>query len=76
MATIQVQISESTMARIGRLSAKSGKSQSAFLVEALEEHLSDLEALEIAEERMAAHGAGLSESATQAEMEARYGVED
>jgi predicted DNA-binding protein len=73
MATIQVQLSESTLARIGRLSAKTGKSQSAFLAEALESHLSDLEALELAEQRLTANRAGLSDSVTQAEMEARYG---
>jgi RHH-type transcriptional regulator, rel operon repressor / antitoxin RelB len=76
MATIHIQLSESTLARIGRLSAKAGKSESAFLVEALEEHLGDLEALEVAEERLASHRAGLSDSMSQAEMEARYGVED
>ena len=76
MATIQVQISETTLARIGRFSAREGKSQSQFLIEALEEHLSDLEALEVAEERLSARRAGLSESVSQAEMEARYGVED
>jgi RHH-type transcriptional regulator, rel operon repressor / antitoxin RelB len=76
METIQVQLSESTLARIGRLSAKAGKSETAFLVEALEEHLRDLEALDAAEERLASHRAGLSDSVSQAEMEARYGVED
>jgi predicted DNA-binding protein len=76
MATIHIQLSESTLARVGRLSAKAGKSESAFLVETLEEHLGDLEALDVAEERLASHRAGLSDSLSQSEMEARYGVED
>ena len=76
MATIQIQLSESTLARIGRLSAKAGKSESAFLIEALEEHLGDLEALEVAEERLESHRAGLSGSVSQSDMEARYGVEN
>jgi len=75
METIHVQLSEGTLARIDRLSAKTGKTHDAFLVEALEERLSDLEALEVAEERLLAHRSGTGDSVSQSTMEALYGVE-
>jgi hypothetical protein len=44
------------------------------MVAAIEEHISDLEALHIAEQRLIKHRAGRSKSYTQKEMEERYGL--
>jgi predicted DNA-binding protein len=46
------------------------------MVEALNEHIGDLEALYIAEKRLIKHRAGRSKSYTQKEMETRYDVAD
>lgn len=76
MATVKVHLPDEMSHRLARLSARTGKSEDSLLVEALEEHLSELEGLEVAEERLAAHRTGQTGSITQAEMESRYGVED
>ena len=46
------------------------------MVEALMEHIDEMEHLSIAEQRLTDHRAGRSKSITQEEMEARYGVAD
>ncbi len=46
------------------------------MVEAIKEHISDLEALYIAEQRLIKHRAGRGKSFTQKEMEERYGLAD
>jgi RHH-type rel operon transcriptional repressor/antitoxin RelB len=46
------------------------------MIEAIKEHIGDLEALYVAEQRLIQHRAGRSRSFTQREMEKRYGVAD
>ena len=76
MATVSVRLPEELKTRLARLSERTGRSRTSYMVEALNEHIGDLEALYVAERRLIKHRAGRSKSYTQKEMEARYGVAD
>jgi RHH-type rel operon transcriptional repressor/antitoxin RelB len=76
MAAVTVRLPEELKTRLIRLSERTGRSRTSYMVEALNEHIGDLEALYVAEKRLTKHRAGRSKSYTQKEMEARYGVAD
>jgi len=76
MATVSVRLPEELKTRLARLSERTGRSRTSYMVEALNEHIGDLEALYVAEQRLIKHRAGRSKSYTQKDMEARYGVAD
>ena len=76
MAAVSVRLPEELKNRLVRLSERTGRSRTSFMVEALNEHIGDMEALFVAEQRLARHRAGRSRSFTQEEMEKRYGVAD
>ncbi len=76
MAAVSVRLPEDLKTRLVRLSERTGRSRTSYLVEALKEHISDQEALYLAEQRLIAHRAGRSKSYTQKEMEAHYGMAD
>lgn len=74
MAAVSIRLPEELKVRLVRLSERTGRSRTYYMVEAIKEHISDLEALYIAEQRLIKHRAGRSKSYTQKEMEERYGV--
>ena len=74
MAAVSLRLPEELKIRLVRLSERTGRSKTYYMVEAIKEHISDLEALYIAEQRLIRHRAGRSKSYTQKEMEERYGV--
>jgi RHH-type transcriptional regulator, rel operon repressor / antitoxin RelB len=76
MAAVSVRLPEELKTRLVRLSERTGRSRTSYMVEALNEHIGDLEALYLAEQRLIKHRAGRSKSYTQKEMEARYGLAD
>ena len=76
MAAVSVRLPEELKTRLVRLSERTGRSRTSYMVEALNEHIGDLEALYIAEKRLIKHREGRSKSYTQKEMEARYGLAD
>jgi RHH-type rel operon transcriptional repressor/antitoxin RelB len=76
MAAVSVRLPEELKTRLVRLSERTGRSRTSYMVEALKEHISDLEALYVAEQRLIKHRAGRSKSYTQKEMEMRYGLAD
>jgi RHH-type rel operon transcriptional repressor/antitoxin RelB len=76
MAAVSVRLPEDLKNRLVRLSERTGRSRTSYMVEALQEHIGDLEALYVAEQRLVEHRAGRSKSYTQKEMKARYGVAD
>jgi RHH-type rel operon transcriptional repressor/antitoxin RelB len=67
---------EDLKTRLTRLSERTGRSKTYYMIEAIKEHIGDLEALYVAEQRLIQHRAGRSRSFTQREMEKRYGVAD
>jgi len=76
MAAVSVRLPEELKTRLVRLSERTGRSRTSYMVEALNEHIGDLEALYLAEQRLIKHRAGRSKSYTQKEMEKRYGLAD
>ena len=76
MAAVSVRLPEELKTRLVRLSERTGRSRTSYMVEALNEHIGDQEALYLAEQRLIKHRAGRSKSYTQKEMEKRYGLAD
>ena len=76
MAAVSVRLPEELKTRLVRLSERTGRSRTSYMVEALNEHIGDLEALYLAKQRLIKHRAGRSKSYTQKEMEKRYGLAD
>ena len=76
MSAISLRLPEELAARLDRLSKKSGRSKSFYMLEAIQERMEDLEDWYLAEERMIAHRKGRTKSYTQAEMEREFGLAD
>lgn len=74
MAAVSLRLPEELKARLVNLSERTGRSKTYYIIEAIKEHIGDLEDLYIAEQRLRKHRAGRSRSYTQKEMEKRYGV--
>jgi RHH-type rel operon transcriptional repressor/antitoxin RelB len=74
MATISVQLPEDLTLRLEQIVERTGKSKSDYMIEAIREYMDDLESIAIAEQRLADHLAGRTQSYSQEEMEARYGL--
>ena len=76
MPAVSLRLPEDLKIPLANLSERTGRSKTYYMVEAIKEHISDLEALYIAEQRLIKHRAGRSKSYTQKEMEERYGLAD
>ena len=76
MAAVSLRLPEDLKARLDHLSERTGRSKTYYMVEAIKEHIGDLEALYVAEQRLIRHRAGRSKSFTQKEMERRYDLAD
>ena len=76
MASVSLRLPEALKTRLARLSERTGRSKTYYMIEAIKEHIGDLEALYLAEQRLIKHRAGRSRSYTQKEMEERYGLAD
>ena len=76
MAAISLRLPEDLKIRLDHMAKLTGRSKTYYMVEAIKEHIDDLEALYIAEQRLIEHRAGRSKSYTQEEMERRYGLAD
>jgi len=74
MAAVTVRLPEDLKTRLVRLSERTGRSRTSYMVEALNQHIGDMEALYLAEKRLIKHRAGRSKSYTQKEMEERFGL--
>lgn len=62
--------------RLTELAERTGRSKTFYILEALREHLDDLEDIYIAEQRLADLRAGRSRTYTSEEVEAMLNVED
>lgn len=76
MTAVSLRLPEELKARLDRLAERTGRSKSFYILEALQEHIGDFEALYVAEERLLKERAGQSKSFSQEQMERRYGVAD
>jgi len=76
MAAVSIRLPEDLKTRLDHLAELTGRSKTYYMVEAIKEHIGDLEDLYLAEQRLIEQRAGRSKAYAQEEMEARYGVSD
>jgi RHH-type transcriptional regulator, rel operon repressor / antitoxin RelB len=76
MAAVSLRLPEDLKTRLVNLSERTGRSKTYYMIEAIKEHIGDLEDLYIAEQRLRKHRAGRGRSYTQKEIEKRYGLAD
>jgi RHH-type rel operon transcriptional repressor/antitoxin RelB len=62
--------------RLQKLAQLTGRSKTFYMIEAIREHIDDLEDLYLAEQRLIANRAGKSQSIPLEEVMKRYGLED
>jgi RHH-type transcriptional regulator, rel operon repressor / antitoxin RelB len=76
MAAVSLRLPEDLKTRLVNLSERTGRSRTFYMIEAIKEHIGDLEDLYVAEQRLRKHRLGRSRSYTQKEIEKRYGLAD
>ena len=75
MAAVSLRLPEDVSKRLENLADLTGRSKTYYMIEAIREHLDDLEDLYLSEQRLATHRAGASQSASLGEVMKRYGLE-
>ena len=75
MAAVSLRLPEDVSKRLENLADLTGRSKTYYMIEAIREHLDDLEDLYLSEQRLVAHRAGDSQAASLAEVMKRYGLE-
>ena len=76
MTAVSLRLPEDLKIRLERLSKRTGRSKTFYMVEAISEKLEDLEDLYLAEQRTLALRAGRSSTYTLTEVEQRLGLVD
>ena len=74
--TVAVQLPADAMRRLQELATRNGCSQAEYISDAVLEHLADLEAFQVAEQRMHDLESGKSDSVPLAQMMKEHGMED
>jgi RHH-type transcriptional regulator, rel operon repressor / antitoxin RelB len=75
MSAISVELPEDVANRLQTLADRTGRSRSFLMVEAIQDHLEDMEDLYLAQERLALNQSGASESISLEVVMKRYGLE-
>lgn len=75
MSAVSLRLPEDITTRLGDLAAKTGRSKTFYMIEAIREHLDDLEDLYLAEQRLIEIRAGRSKTTPIEEVMKRYGME-
>ncbi|MDR2451782.1 MAG: DUF6290 family protein [Candidatus Accumulibacter sp.] len=73
---VSIRLPGDVEARLKNLAAQTGRTKSFYMIEAITEHLEDLEDLYLAEQRMTDIRAGRTQTVPLAEVMQRYGMED
>ncbi|MBN9133942.1 MAG: ribbon-helix-helix protein, CopG family [Nitrosospira multiformis] len=73
---LSIRLPSDLEARLKNLAAKTGRTKSYYITEAIREHLDDLEDVYLAEQRLADIRSGKTRAARIEEVTKRYGVED
>jgi predicted DNA-binding protein len=76
MSAVSMEFPEDVSHRLDELADGAGVSSNEYLLELLLEHISDLELVKIADERVAKRRAGLSKTYTLDEVEQHLGLVD
>lgn len=75
MSAVSIRLPDDVSSRLQALAEITGRSKTFYMVEAICEHLDDLEDLYLAEQRLIANRAGKSQSIPLDEVMKRYGLE-
>ena len=75
MATVSLRLPEDISKRLENLAEITGRSKTFYMIEAIRDHIDDLEDLYLAEQRLIAHRAGESKAVPLEEVMKRYGLE-
>ena len=75
MTAVSLRLPEQTTKRLEKLAKLTGRSKTFYMIEAINEHLDDLEDLYLAEQRLLAFQEGKSSSVTLEDVMKRYGLE-
>jgi len=75
MSAVSLRLPEDVSARLQQLAELTGRSKTFYMIQAISEHLDDMEDLYLAEQRLMANRAGQSESIPLEEMMKHYGLE-
>jgi RHH-type rel operon transcriptional repressor/antitoxin RelB len=73
---LSIRLPSDLEARLKNLAAKTGRTKSYYITEAIREHLDDLEDLYLAEQRLVDIRSGKTQTVRIEEVMKRYGVED
>jgi RHH-type rel operon transcriptional repressor/antitoxin RelB len=72
---VSLRLPDDISIRLQKLAQLTGRSKTFYMIEAIREHIDDLEDLYLAEQRLIAHRAGNSPSIPLEEVMKRYGLE-
>ncbi|MEO6293914.1 MAG: DUF6290 family protein [Burkholderiaceae bacterium] len=75
MMAISLRLPEDLSTRLQNLAANTGRSKTFYMIEAIKEHIEDLEDLYLAEQRLADLRSGKSKAIPLEEVMKRYGLE-
>ena len=75
MKPVALRLPDDVAQRLKRLADRTGRSKTFYMIEAIREHLDDLEDLYLAEQRLIDIQAGKSQSVPLEEVIERYGLE-
>ena len=75
MAAVSLRLPEDVLNRLESLAALTGRSKTFYMIEAIREHIDNLEDLYLSEQRLIANRAGKSQSISLEEVMKRYGLE-
>ena len=76
MKSVALRLPDEVSQRLKRLADRTGRSRTFYMIEAIQEHLDDLEDLYLAEQRLIDIRAGKSQTVSLEDVLKRYGVED
>ena len=76
MKPVALRLPDEVAQRLKQLSDRTGRSKTFYMIEAIQEHLENLEDLYLAEQRLIDIQAGKSQTVPLEEVMKRYGLED
>lgn len=76
MASVSLRLPDDVSQRLAELANRTGRSKTFYMIEAIREHLDDLEDLYLAEQRLIDIRAGRSKTVPLEDVMKRYGMDD
>lgn len=73
---ISLRLPDDISSRLQKLAQLTGRSKTFYMLEAIREHLDDIEDLYLAEQRLLDHRAGKTQAVPLKDVMRRYGLED